>query len=71
MREMAIIRKWITNTFALLDRKIDPSDYKSEESNLVSFDLKTLQSIFILWTIGIGSSLGGFLLEVLWMLYNK
>lgn len=55
---MGFLTKWIYNTFKMIQQnrfKNGPTMFEdsNENENLKSFDLDTLWSLFLIWTIGI------------------
>lgn len=72
LREMALIEKWIHNTFDKLPRRNnDPSQAEKAANESISLSLKNILSIFIIWFIGILSSVVGIALEYAMYLWKK
>ena len=61
---MGLIAKWIANTFAKLERRIDPWDFDNRETGLTPLSLPMLMSIFYIWLCGIAAALLAFGLEM-------
>lgn len=77
-REMALVERWVAKAFSRLKKRRSSTGSSTElistatdNGDIDPFNVKDLSSIFILWFIGIGSSLAGFLLEYIAHLWRK